>query len=147
MAAGELLERLVAAYEHQSAQQKIALLLDVQPGLPEINVDPERIEQVLGNLVSNALRYTPEAGEIRLSASQAVNGVILSVRDNGSGIPPEVLPHIFERSYRGDAARQGDGSGLGLSIAKSIIELHGGTIKAASDGPGKGAIFSIFFPV
>ena len=94
------------------------------------------MEQVLGNLVSNALRYTPEGGEIFLSANQLEGSLVVSVKDNGSGIPPEILPHIFERSYRGDESRSGSESGLGLAIAKSIVELHGGSIRAESDKTG-----------
>lgn len=141
----ELLEKLAATYRHQAEQQKIALRVEVEAGLDEIDVDAERMEQVLGNLVSNALRYTPEGGEIRLTASQEQGGLLLGIQDNGNGIAPEVIPHIFERSYRGDSSRQGNESGLGLSIAKSIVELHGGKIVAKSDGLGKGAQFLIFF--
>ena len=94
------------------------------------------MEQVLGNLVSNALRYTAADGEIRLEAKQLNGSLSVSVIDNGSGIPAEILPHIFERSYRGDESRSGNESGLGLAIAKSIIELHGGHIRAESDKAG-----------
>lgn len=132
----ELLERVAAAYHHQAEQQNIHLKIEVQPNLTEINIDLERMEQVLGNLVSNALRYTPEGGEISLSANQAEGSLVVSVKDNGSGIPPEVLPYIFERSYRGDSSRSGSESGLGLAIVKSIVELHGGSIHAKSDGTG-----------
>jgi signal transduction histidine kinase len=139
----DLLERLAAAYRHQAEGQGVALVVQTEAGLTDLHVDPERMEQVLGNLVSNALRYTPEGGEIRLTATQAAGGVVLAVTDTGSGIPPEVLPHIFERSYRGDAARQGTESGLGLSIAKSIVELHGGKISAQSGGAGQGTQIQI----
>ena len=86
------------------------------------------MEQVLGNIVSNVLRYTPQGGKISLSAKQVERGLTISVEDNGSGISPEVLPHIFERSYRGDPSCSGNELGLGLAIAKSIMELHGGRI-------------------
>jgi len=92
----------------------------------------------------NALRYTPEGGEIRLSAEQAGGNIIVHVRDNGRGIPPDILPFIFERSYRGDESRSGSESGLGLAIAKSIVELHGGQLIAQSGGIDKGSAFSIF---
>lgn len=142
----ELLERLALAYQHQAAQKKINLVVEAAAGLPEISIDPERMEQVLGNLVSNALRYTPEGGEIRLVAGQERGGIALTVQDTGSGIPPEILPHIFERSYRGDPSRSGDESGLGLAIAKSIVELHGGKIGASSAGPSRGSRFWIVLP-
>ena len=142
---GELLDSVAAVFQHQAEWQKVQIKVKAEPGLPEIQVDPERLEQVLGNLVSNALRYTPEGGEISLVAEQVAGSLIVSVEDNGSGIPPEILPHIFERSYRGDPARSGDESGLGLAIVKSIIELHGGSVSAASQ-PGGGSCFSLTLP-
>jgi signal transduction histidine kinase len=145
VSAEELLERVAAAYQPHADDQNITLALEVPPGLPEILADPERIEQVLGNLLSNALRYTPQGGKIRLGAYQQDSSLVLSVQDNGSGIPPEILPDIFERSFRGDSSRSGAESGLGLAIAKSIVGLHGGSIQAESDGTG--SKFSITLPV
>jgi signal transduction histidine kinase len=139
----ELLERVVQAYRHQAEQQQIHLKVESEPNLSEINLDPARMEQVLGNLVSNALRYTAADGQIRLEAKQLNGRLSVSVIDNGSGIPAETLPHIFERSYRGDESRSGNESGLGLAIAKSIVELHGGKIVAQSAGLGHGSCFSI----
>jgi len=132
----ELLARVAEAYRHQAEQQQIKLKVEIEPNLPEINLDPARMEQVLGNLVSNALRYTAVDGEIRLEAKQLNGSLSVNVIDNGSGIPADILPHIFERSYRGDESRSGNESGLGLAIAKSIVELHGGSIKVESDGNG-----------
>ncbi len=132
----DLLERVVEAYRHQAEIQNIQLKLDAEPDLPDINLDPSRIEQVLGNLVSNAIRYTPKGGEISLSAKRVMGNLTVSVEDNGSGIPADILPHVFERSYRGDESRSGDESGLGLAIAKSIVELHGGSIRAESNESG-----------
>lgn len=114
--------------------------------MAEINLDLERMEQVIGNLVGNALRFMPEGGEIHLSAKQATGQVILGVEDNGSGIPPEILPHIFERSCRGDPSRSGNESGLGLAIVKSIIELHGGSVQVESK-LGEGSRFLMVFPL
>lgn len=132
----ELLERVAQAYRHQAEQQQIHLKVESEPNLSEINLDPARMEQVLGNLVSNALRYTAADGEIRLEAKQLNGSLSVSVIDNGSGIPAEILPHIFERSYRGDESRSGNESGLGLAIAKSIVEYHGGNIRAESNKVG-----------
>ena len=143
---GDLLKRVAAAYRLRADEQGIHLDVDAQSGLAETSLDVERMEQVLGNLVSNALRYTPEAGEIRLTARQADGCLVLSVQDNGEGILPDTLPHIFERSYRGDPSRSGDESGLGLAIVKSIVELHGGRIQVKSK-PGEGCLFSITIPV
>ena len=132
----ELLEKTALTYQHQAQELGIKVQVDVQSNLPGVQIDPERMEQVLGNLVGNALRYTPEGGEITLSAKQAAGSLIMSVKDTGSGIPPEILPHIFERSYRGDSSRSGGESGLGLAIARSIVELHGGRIHAESGASG-----------
>ena len=129
----ELLARVTEAYHHQAEQQQINLKVEIEPDLSEINLDPTRMEQVLGNLVSNALRYTATDGEIRLEAKQLNGSLSVSVIDNGSGIPADILPHIFERSYRGDESRSGNESGLGLAIAKSIVELHGANILAESE--------------
>jgi len=144
-----LLERLAAAYKHQAEQQNIALQVQTEPDLPAINVDPERMMQVLGNLISNALWHTPEGGQIVLSAQRQVDAVLLTVQDNGAGIAPEVLPRIFDRFYRGDESRQQkDGqSGLGLAIAKSLVEAHGGRVSAISAGIGCGSTFFIYLPL
>jgi two-component system sensor histidine kinase ResE len=109
-------------------------------------VDPERIDQVLDNLVYNAFRYTPSGGQIVLSAEMLAGLVQLKVRDTGSGIASEDLPFIFDRFYRGDKSRhQSDASGLGLAIAKSIVELHHGTISVESS-PDQGTTFTIALP-
>ena len=139
-----LLERLAASFSHRAEQQNIALIVEAAPELPEMSADPERMVQVLSNLVSNALRYTPAGGTVTLSAQHQAGAVSLGVQDNGEGIPPEEVPRIFDRLYRGDTSRQqqhGE-SGLGLAIAKSIVELHGGTI-AASSTLGQGTTFTI----
>jgi signal transduction histidine kinase len=104
--------------------------------------------QVLGNLVANALRYTPEGGAITLAAEHHAGAVHLAVVDTGAGIDPADLPHIFDRFYRGDDARatSEDESGLGLAIAKALVEAHGGTISAVSD-LDKGSMFTIVLPV
>jgi two-component system, OmpR family, sensor histidine kinase BaeS len=139
-----LLDRLTAAYAPQAAARQITLAVNAAPDLPEVVVDPERMAQVLGNLVTNALRHTPAGGRIDLSAQAQGARVALVVADTGDGMPADVLPHVFDRFYRGDAARtQQEGeSGLGLAIAKSIVEAHGGTITAAST-PGHGTTFTI----
>jgi signal transduction histidine kinase len=144
---GDVIERLAGSFQHQAEKQQVALVSEVQEGLPAVKIDPERTQQAMRNLVSNALRYTPAGGEITLAARQEEHAVLLEVKDTGSGIPAEDLPHIFERFYRGDESRQEGGSGLGLAIAKSIIELQGGRISADSAGPGQGSSFRIKIPV
>jgi two-component system sensor histidine kinase BaeS len=142
-----VLEQAAAAYRHQAEQQGIGLSVHVGPRLPEINMDPDRMAQVLGNLIGNALRHTLAGGQISMAAAQRGDNVLLTVQDNGVGIPSEELPRIFDRFYRGDEARQAGGgeSGLGLAIARSITELHGGTISAESV-PGEGTAFTITLP-
>jgi len=104
--------------------------------------------QVLGNLVTNALHYTPPGGQIAPSARRQGGAVALAVADTGAGIAPETVPHIFDRFYRGDPARsqEGDESGLGLAIAKAITEAHGGRIEVESE-IGRGTTFTVLLPV
>lgn len=129
-----LLERLVAAYAPQAEERGITMRVLAERALPDILVDPERMAQVLANLVSNALRYTRSGGQIVLGAHRQGAVVALSVEDTGVGISPDVLPHVFDRFYRGDGSRsQHNGeSGLGLAIAKSLAEAQGAEIEIAS---------------
>ncbi len=141
-----LLERAAAAYGMQAQQQGIDLRTQIAPDLPPVDVDVQRMAQVLGNLAGNALRHTPAGGAITLAAAREDGAVLLSVHDTGPGIAPQDLPHIFERFYRGDQARESSGaSGLGLSIAKSIVEAHGGALRVSSPA-GEGATFTIVLP-
>ncbi len=142
----ELLQRLANAYRGQAQAREIDLQVQAAAGQALVQVDVERMMQVLGNLVSNALRYTPAGGAITLSMHNSPGKVELVVADSGPGISPEDLPFIFERSYRGEKARQQDGAaGLGLSIARSLVEAQGGQIRAESH-PGKGAAFIVALP-
>jgi signal transduction histidine kinase len=145
---GALLERLAAAYAPRAEAHGINLQIAVEPELPEIAADPERMIQVLGNLVTNALRYTPPGGRITLSAGRQGNAVALEVQDTGAGIAPDALPHVFDRFYRGDPARnqQDSESGLGLAIAKSITEAHSGKIEVQSE-LGRGTTFTVLLPI
>jgi two-component system sensor histidine kinase BaeS len=142
-----LLDRLATAYAPQAEARAITLAVNAAADLPDIAVDPERMAQVLGNLITNALRHTPAGGRIDLSAQAQGQAVALTVQDTGEGMPAEVVPHVFDRFYRGAPARnEQDGeSGLGLAIAKSIVEAHGGQIAAAST-PGHGTTFTITLP-
>jgi two-component system sensor histidine kinase BaeS len=138
-----LIERVIARHIVSAAQLQINLQIEAPDNLPMVNVDVERMSQVLDNLILNAFRYTPERGTVRLGAAVLGDKVNITVTDNGRGISPEDLPHIFDRFYRGDKSRQHNGeSGLGLAIAKSIVEAHGGRIMVASD-PNSGAKFTI----
>jgi signal transduction histidine kinase len=145
----ELLTLVAAKYRHQAEQQAITLTMSAAENLPEINVDQGRMEQVLGNLVSNALRFTPAHGEIGLTAVQPdPDHIQLAVQDNGAGIPADVLPKVFDRFYKADESRQAhEGeSGLGLAIARSIVLMHGGTINVESK-VGEGTKFLITLPI
>jgi two-component system sensor histidine kinase BaeS len=138
-----LLERVLARHAVAANQHQIDLQVEVQADLPPIDVDMERMSQVLDNLVLNAFRYTPEGGKIILAADEKDGNVHISVKDNGRGISAEDIPHIFDRFFRGDKSRQQSGeSGLGLAIAKSLVEAHGGKISVVS-APGEGAEFTI----
>jgi two-component system sensor histidine kinase BaeS len=141
-----LLEHTALAHMIQAQEKGIKIRVDVSDGTAKFEVDSERMSQVLGNLVSNALRYTPEGGEIVLTGRGDEEENVLEVRDNGAGIASEELPHIFDRFYRSDTSRQQSGeSGLGLAIAKSIVTAHGGTISVSST-LGYGTTFIIRIP-
>ncbi|MCX7975635.1 MAG: ATP-binding protein [Bellilinea sp.] len=142
-----LLEQVITRHRVTSEQKGIQLQVDAALDLPKLRLDPDRMAQVLDNLILNAFRYTPAGGWVRLSAEALpAGGIRLKVADNGSGIAAEDLPYIFERFYRADKARHsGQESGLGLAIARSIVEAHGGRIRAESQ-PGKGTTFIIELP-
>jgi signal transduction histidine kinase len=136
--------RVAARHERELQERGVRLVQRIEPGAEVVVGDSDRLEQALQNLAANALRHTPEGGEIVLSSSAVPDGSMLSVRDTGVGIPEEHLPLIFERFYKVDAARKAaGGSGLGLSIVKAIVERHGGRISARNDN---GAVFEIVLP-
>jgi signal transduction histidine kinase len=141
----QLFNRVGARHERELTDRRVALTTRVDASAKSIVGDPDRLEQALQNLAANALRHVPQAGQIRLTAERQGNEVVLTVRDNGPGIPTEHLPLIFNRFYKADISRRaaGGGSGLGLSITKAIVEWHGGTITARNDN---GAVFEIRLP-
>jgi signal transduction histidine kinase len=139
-----LFDRVAARHEREIRQRDIRLELQVNPGGETVIGDPDRLEQALQNLAANALRHTPDRGQITLISAADARDTRLTVRDSGPGIPDEHLPLIFERFYKADVARKAaGGSGLGLSIVKAIVERHGGTITARND---HGAVFEIAIP-
>lgn len=145
---GDIGTLAVAAWAPHFEKKGVCLELEVLGVLPRIEADPTRIGQVLSNLLENSLRHTPKSGRVELVIEEVTGGVSFAVHDNGEGIADNQLPHIFDRLYRGDNARQsGDtGSGLGLTIARSIAESHFGTLTAASEGRGRGSTFTLTIP-
>ena len=144
-----LVEVATARLGRQFEDKGVVLETDVSPDLPPVEADEGRIGQVLLNLVGNALQYTPAGGQVCIRARRHDRAVLLSVQDTGIGIAPEHLPHVFERFYRVDKSRSraGGGSGIGLTIARHLVEAHGGQIRAASEGLGRGSAFSFTLPV
>jgi two-component system sensor histidine kinase BaeS len=143
-----LIERTAARFapRAESRSQRIEIL-PMERG-PAANADPQRLEQILGNLIDNALRHTPDGGVVRLSAKSEGSGVRIDVEDSGPGIPPDSIERIFERFYRLDPGRSRSegGSGLGLAIARKLAEAHGGTLTAENRAEG-GARFTLRLPV
>jgi histidine kinase len=128
----------------QAESKRISLNVDLSPDFPRVLADQDRIIQILINLAGNALQYTPEGGKITISAKRLNGAVQISVRDTGSGIPPEHVDHIFDRFYRVDKSRSrqsGGGSGIGLTIARALVEAHGGRIWVESAGEAQGSVF------
>src|SRR5438105_4150604 len=139
-----LLEDAVAPFRAPAESAAVSLEVAAPASLPQLDIDPVRVRQVFGNLIANALRYTPRGGTIAVSASAGDDGrIVMSVRDTGTGVAPDALPHLFERFYRSADSR---GSGLGLPIARSLVVAHGGDISAASDGPGRGTTVRFSLP-
>jgi signal transduction histidine kinase len=140
----QIFNRVAERHERELSNRQIQMITRVDAAAKSIIGDADRLEQALQNLAANALRHAPDAGQIRLTAERAGNEVVLTVRDNGAGVPTEHLAHIFDRFYKADASRKAaGGSGLGLSIVKAIIERHGGTVAARNDG---GAVFELRLP-
>ena len=141
----QLFNRVAERHERELTDRGITLTARVDAEARSVIADADRLEQALQNLAANAIRHTPENGQIRLTAEKQGDEVVLTVRDNGPGIPTEHLPLIFNRFYKADASRKaaGGGSGLGLSIVKAIVERHGGTISARNDD---GAVFEVRLP-
>jgi two-component system, OmpR family, sensor histidine kinase BaeS len=144
---GPLIEDVVRTMRAQTEASDQNLIERVDPNLPLLNIEADRIRQILVNLVTNAHEYSPERASIQVSARVVDNGVEISVTDNGPGIPPAQLEHIFERFVRGDAGltQRVGGTGLGLAISKSLVELHGGTI-AVDSVVDRGSSFIINLP-
>ena len=137
----------VDAVRPAAAAKSIALGVSVDPAVGTVLADPDRLQQILWNLLSNAIKFTPDKGHVDLTLQRAGTDVVIHVRDSGQGIPAAVLPHVFDRFRQADARRPITGLGLGLSIVRHLVEVHGGTIRAESPGEGLGATFTVTLPV
>ncbi len=144
-----LIEAAVERLRPQFEYKGVGLQVELQPDLPRVLVDSERIMQVLLNLLGNALQYTSTGGQVTIRATGQQTALSVAVHDTGIGISPEDLPHVFERFYRVDKSRSraGGGSGIGLTISKHLVEAHGGHIRAESPGRGRGSVFSFTLPL
>lgn len=142
--AAGLVEETIELHRPLAEERGLGLEGLAPDGDDEIYADRHRILQVLGNLIGNALKFTPEKGRVRVEVRRAGAGVVFTVADDGRGIPPESIPHVFDRFWQGAHAHRA-GAGLGLAIAKGIVEEHGGTI-AVESAPGGGATFTVTLP-
>lgn len=143
-----ILNNVVESVQFSAQAKSIHLNVSFDPQLRALECDPNRVQQIVWNLLTNAIKFSPEGGLVVISVSQSHRNVVIRVQDSGQGITPEFLPHIFERFRQQDGgiARRHGGLGLGLAIVKNLVELHGGTIQAESEGEGKGAQFIVTLP-
>ncbi|KUI05270.1 histidine kinase [Mycolicibacterium acapulense] len=145
---GQLVDAAIAAVADRFAAESVALTSHVDEA-PRLWGDRQRLGQVLGNLLDNALRHTAAGGHVTLAVARHGSDAVFTVTDDGVGVTAEHLPHLFERFYRADVARYRDrgGAGIGLAIAKALTEAHGGQIDATSQGPGTGTTFTVTVPI
>ncbi len=149
VAVGDLLRDAVRAAALAFEEKGVRLDVDLDESARSVDVDPDRIQEVLANVLENALRHTPTGGSVRLSARSVSDGVAITIRDTGDGMAAGHLPRVFERFYRVDDGRSrgAGGSGIGLAIARALTEAHGGRIRAESAGIGEGSSFVVTLPV
>jgi signal transduction histidine kinase len=145
----EIIDGVNDAVRYAAERKRIAVEIVIQDGLAPVVCDPDRMQQVLANVLSNAIKFTPEGGRVTLHADRAGSRIRIQVKDTGAGIAAEFLPQVFDRFRQGEAGttRAQGGLGLGLFLAKHLMALHGGTISADSEGQGKGTTFTIVFPI
>jgi len=137
----------VEALRRDAEAKGVALDVVLEPGTAVVNGDPVRLAQVVANLVSNAIKFTPAGGRLAVELSHPPGEAIVTVRDTGAGIEASLLPHVFDRFRQGQRGRGAGGLGLGLAIVRHIVTLHGGTVSAHSDGLGRGAVFTVKLPL
>jgi two-component system phosphate regulon sensor histidine kinase PhoR len=141
----QLMDEVIAQLNPQTERQKIAISQNFAADLPSVSADKDRVRQVIANLVHNAIKFTPAGGRITITSRELEGSVVVDIADTGIGIPKENLARVFERFYKGDKARAGEGTGMGLAIAKHVIEAHRGSIWVRSE-EGKGSTFSFSLP-
>jgi PAS domain S-box-containing protein len=144
-----LIESTLSDVLPAAALKQIQVTRDIPGNLPPIEGDPKRLQQVLGNVLSNAIKFTPDHGDVHVRCAVTGDRLVIDIRDSGIGIAPALLPHVFDRFRQGDSrsTRRHGGLGLGLAIARHLVDLHGGTIQAHSEGGGRGTTFSIGLPI
>ncbi|MCK4354298.1 MAG: PAS domain-containing protein, partial [Dehalococcoidia bacterium] len=140
-----LADEVIAQLSPQADRQNLSIAKEFAADLPFVPADKDRVRQVIANLVHNAIKFTPAGGRITITSRALEDSVIVDIADTGIGIPKEDLPRVFERFYKGDKARAGEGTGMGLAIAKHVVEAHGGSIWVRSE-EGKGSTFSFSLP-
>jgi signal transduction histidine kinase/CheY-like chemotaxis protein len=148
VAPASFVEAAVATVQPAAMAKKIELAVDLDAGAGPIVGDPSRLQQVMWNLLSNAVKFTPAGGTVRVTLEQSQGDVVIKVADSGIGIPVDFVPLVFDRFRQADSSttRRHGGLGLGLSIARQLVEMHGGAIEVASEGEGTGATFTVRFP-
>jgi signal transduction histidine kinase len=139
-----LLKEALNLYEYVAEEKNVGVSIDCHEPLPAA-ADRNRLRQVFANLLDNAIKYTPAGGSVQIRGTSEAQRSIVEVKDSGSGIPPEELPRIWERLFRGDKSRSQRGLGLGLSVVKAVVEAHGGEVSVSSE-PGHGALFRVILP-
>jgi signal transduction histidine kinase/ActR/RegA family two-component response regulator len=144
----EVVEAAVTVTRPAAEAKRVRVETDFAADLPLIRADPARLQQVVWNLLTNAIKFTPSAGLVSVRGGVEGDEVVLTVQDAGAGIDPEFLPHVFDRFRQADASstRRVGGLGLGLSIVRHLVEMHGGSVEAFSEGPGRGSTFTVRLP-
>jgi signal transduction histidine kinase len=144
-----MVETAIESVRPTVAAKRQTVTLDA-PRVPVlVSADSARVQQMLWNLLSNAMKYTPREGQITVSVRPGPMDVEITIADNGIGIPAQMLPFVFERFRQGDAGptREYGGLGLGLAIVRHLVEMHGGNVRASSEGTGRGAVFTLSLPL
>jgi two-component system phosphate regulon sensor histidine kinase PhoR len=142
----DLAEEVTAQLKPQAERQQLSLVKELAADLPQVPADGARVRQVIVNLLHNAIKFTDAGGRITVTTRREGDSITLAIADTGRGISGEDLPHVFERFYKGDKVRSGEGTGMGLAIAKHIVEAHGGDVRVESE-EGKGSTFSFSLPL